>query len=232
MTATNACLYLQVSWKVGSTRKSFNSKLPAFVSRHCPTWVTTALSSQSTRSRFLHDLHVITSFTPSSFFPPQFSYFPVCRVLCMFSLKLGGCRSPQSLYSFNWPFSQFMVTWDSCKWDFSRVGSHNLCDRIETSAQLCLDCHSHSWHILPNNHREKHNRVTKELSDIFSIKLWHRNYMLLLWVRKVALKTSVRNPSKDYRTSWSMRLPDTSWYWCGTHLGMKGCAGYMPPSQV
>ena len=80
-------------------------------------------------------------FNSSGFFPHHFSYFSVCRVLCMFSLKLGGCRSPQSLYSFNWPFSQFMVTWDSCKWDFSRVGSHNLCDRIETSAQLGLACH-------------------------------------------------------------------------------------------
>ena len=43
--------------------------------------------------------------------------------LCVFSVL---AVSPLYWVSFNWPFSQFMVTWDSCKWDFSRVGSHNL----------------------------------------------------------------------------------------------------------
>ena len=42
---TNCPAYLQVGWKVGDTRKSFNSKLPTFVTRH---WTRGAVHSPAT----------------------------------------------------------------------------------------------------------------------------------------------------------------------------------------
>ena len=153
---TNDCQDLQVGRKVGSPRKSFNSKLPTFVTLHSLRYTQAGLMTEEihglgsglwyvdnykslTWKIYLWETSVMYISNERVQWDwrdvKSIQLWSLIPTVCVFRLrerreKWGAAPAPaQTLlaYSFNWPFWQFMVTWDSCKWDFSRVGSHNLC---------------------------------------------------------------------------------------------------------